>query len=112
MRNQMKKVALAAAVVALLALRTTVEAGNPMPTTITVPNLCCQGCVKKAASQLSAVPGVGTVQANLQAKQLVVLPKPDMTPSPRGMWESLEKVNKTPSRLEGPSGTFTQKPDF
>jgi hypothetical protein len=35
---------------------------------------------------------------------------PEAVLSPRGLWEALEKIEKPPTRLEGPSGVFTAKP--
>ena len=72
--------------------------------------MCCKGCVKRIAAKLAEVKGVATIHYILEAKQIIVMPKPDMTPSPKEMWEAAEKVNKKPSKLEGPSGTFTEKP--
>ena len=83
----------------------------PSPTTaITVPDMHCMGCAKKMATQLYAVPGVAKVDVNLPATAMVVSPKPGAAPSPRGLWEAIEKAGYKPTRLAGPSGTFTSKP--
>jgi Cu+-exporting ATPase len=87
-----------------------VRAGNQDLTTITVPNMHCMGCAKKMAGQLQAVPGVAGVQANVPATAMIVSPKPQQAVSPRALWEAIEKAGYKPSRLEGPGGTFTSKP--
>jgi len=79
-------------------------------TVISVPGMHCAGCAKKITDQLLLVPGVGTAEADLAAKTVKVTPKASPTPSPRGLWEAVEKGEKKPTRLEGPNGTFTAKP--
>jgi Cu+-exporting ATPase len=79
-------------------------------TAITVPDMHCMGCAKKMAAQLNAVSGVGKVEVNLPATAMVVSAKAGTSPSPRGMWEAIEKAGYKPAKLEGPSGTFTSKP--
>lgn len=102
-------VMLAVATTAVLALVDLAQAASP--TTITIPDMCCQGCVKKVTAQMVQVPGVGAVQPNLPAKMLTVVPKQDnQQPSPRFLWEAVEKAGQHPSKLEGPFGTFTAKP--
>lgn len=81
-----------------------------LATTITVPDMHCMACAKKMGAQLQAVAGVNSVQANVQATALLVSAKPGAVPSPRGMWEAVEKAGYKPSRLEGAAGTFTSKP--
>jgi copper chaperone CopZ len=98
---------------AALALAATAAAAQPQAaqqTTITVPDLHCRGCVKKVADKLHAVPGVGTVQASLEARILVVTPRPQAVISPRLLWEAVEAAGKRPARLEGPHGSFAAKP--
>lgn len=103
---------LALAALAALALGNALWAANPAPTTIAIPDLECQGCAKKVAAQVYAVPGVATVQANVQGKTATITPKPEAVLSPRALWEAVEKAGKQPAKLEGPSGTFTAKPQF
>ncbi len=98
------------AVLAVGLLGNVLQAANPAPTAITIPDMHCQGCAKKVAAQLYQVPGVAAVQADMQAKMLTVAPKSQAVLSPRLLWEAVEKAGKQPSRLQGPSGTFTAKP--
>ncbi|MBY0232500.1 MAG: heavy-metal-associated domain-containing protein [Gemmataceae bacterium] len=103
-------VRIAQATVALLALGRVAWAADPVPTTVIVPGADCPSCAKKVADRLYAVAGVATVRADVKAQALVVTPRPGQALSPRALWEAVEKSGKTPSRLEGPSGTFTAKP--
>lgn len=95
---------------AVLTLGNALWAADPMPTTITVPDMHCMGCAKKMANKLDAVPGVAQVQANVELTTLTVTPKVQQAPSPRALWEAVEKAGYKPSKLEGPGGTFVKKP--
>jgi copper chaperone CopZ len=86
------------------------RAAPPTPTTITIPDMHCEGCAKKVATQLYQVQGVSAVQGNVQAKVLTVIPQPQAVLSPRALWEAVEKAGKHPMRLEGPNREFTAKP--
>ncbi len=101
---------MALATLAVVTLGSALWAQNPTATTITVPDMHCMGCAKKMANQLYQVPGVAKVQANVEATTLTVTPKEQQAVSPRGLWEAIEKAGYRPRKLEGPSGTFTQKP--
>jgi copper chaperone CopZ len=85
---------------------------QPAPTVITVPKMCCGGCAKKVAAKLTEVPGIGGVQPNVQTKTITVIAKPQAVLSPRALWEAIEQAGQQPTKLEGPSGTFTAKPQF
>ena len=100
----------AVAALAVLALGGALRAAPPVVTTITIPDMHCQGCAKKVAAQLYQVRGVAAVQANVQAKTITVNPQGQAILSPRALWEAVEKADKQPTRLEGPNGTFTAKP--
>lgn len=101
---------LASALVVALALGNSARATDPVPTTIAIADMHCGGCAKKIAARLSEVPGVATVQTDLEAKTAVVRPKAQTVLSPRALWEGVEKAGKQPIKLEGPSGKFTAKP--
>lgn len=88
-------------------------AQNPAPApaaTITVPSMHCMGCAKKMAGELYKVAGVGQVLANVEATTMTVRAKDGQLPSPRGLWEAVERAGYQPSRLQGPGGVFTSKP--
>jgi Cu+-exporting ATPase len=101
---------LALAAVLALALNQAIQAASPALTTISIADLHCAGCAKKVASKLLAVTGVASVQTNVEAGTATVAPKPEIAPSPRALWEAVEKAGKKPVKLEGPAGTFTSKP--
>ena len=107
---QLSRCALALALLALLALNATAQTNATPRTTITIPEMECQGCAKKVADKVYAVPGVGTVQANVQARVLIIAPRPQSAMSPRQLWEAVEAAGKKPTKLECPAGTFTAKP--
>jgi Cu+-exporting ATPase len=85
-------------------------AGGSPATRLTVPTIDCPGCAKNVANQVKKVPGVATVATDVEAKTLTVVPQPSRVLSPRALWEAVEKARHKPSKLEGPSGTFTAKP--
>ena len=86
-------------------------AAEPTPTTITVPEMDCPSCAKKIADRLTKVSGVAKAEADATKKTITVTPKAaGPAPSPKDLWEAVKKSDKTPSKLHGPSGTFTAKP--
>ena len=88
----------------------TAQAADPVPTTISIPGLHCGGCAKKVAAKLVTVAGVAKADADMKLKTIKVTPKPGYTPSPKAMWEAVEKADQKPAWMQGPSGTFTSKP--
>lgn len=85
-------------------------AADPKPTTITIPEMDCPSCAKKIADKLVKVDGVAKAEADVKTKTIKVTPKPGLAPSPKELWEAVEKLEKTPTRLDGPGGVFTAKP--
>lgn len=104
-----KRWVMAMAAVAVVALASVARAAGPA-TTITIPSMHCGGCAKKVAASLAGVPGVASVQPSVQAKTATVMPAAQVTLSPRALWDAVERAGKQPTRLEGPSGVFTAKP--
>lgn len=82
----------------------------PAYTVITVEKMHCDGCAKRIAGKLYEVAGVEKIQVDVQKKILWVHPKAGSQPSPRGLWEAVEKGADVPVRLQGPNGTYTTKP--
>lgn len=80
-------------------------------TTINIHNMHCPACAQKIANKLYAVPSVVSVKTNYQAGIAVVQPSQSKTPSPRAMWEAVEKAGFKPLKLTGPSGVYTSKPN-
>lgn len=77
---------------------------------ITVDGMTCAGCAKTVGKAVSAVEGVESAVADVKAKTLTVTAKKGATPSPKAMWEAVEKAGYTPTRIEGAAGTFDKKP--
>lgn len=85
-------------------------AAEPRPTVLTVKGMHCAGCAKKIAGKLKSVRGVELVTADVPKSYFVVTPAEDESPSPKALWEAVEKAGYTAVKLEGPSGTFNKKP--
>ncbi len=98
------------AALAILALAATVQATEPATTAITVAKMHCMSCARKMADELYAVPGVANVSTEVKSKRLTVTPKPGAQPSPRALWEAIEKAGYEPTRLESPAGKFAARP--
>ena len=98
------------AALTLLALSTHAWATEPVATAITVEKMHCMSCAGKMADELYTVAGVAKVSADVKAKRLTVTTKPGAVPSPRALWEAIEKAGYKPTRLEGPGGKFAAKP--
>ena len=63
------------------------------------------------AKALEAVAGVESVKTDVKEQTVTVTPKKDKAPSPKALWEAVEKSGYTPTRLEGPAGKFVKKPE-
>jgi Cu+-exporting ATPase len=97
------------ALLCVLAIGDHLFAGESARTTVTVERLC-EGCAAKIQARLKKMPGVESTAANVKAKTIAVTAQPRATLSPRSLWEAIENSGERPLRLEGPSGTFTAKP--
>ncbi len=78
--------------------------------TIHVEGMDCPTCAKKAAKALVAIKEVSSAAADVEKKIIVVVAKKDAKPSAKAMWEAVEKAGFTPTKIEGPDGTFEKKP--
>lgn len=85
-------------------------AAEPVTTNISVEGMHCPSCAKKIVAKLKAVPGVAEVKVNVKEELLTVSTKPKQKPSPRALWEAIERAGYKPVKIEGPSGTFEEKP--
>ena len=102
---------LAAAAVALSALAAQAQQPAPAPaSTITVPEMDCAGCAKKLGEALVKVTGVAKAEYDVKARTIKLTHKAGETPSPKALWEAVEKEDKEPKKLETPAGTYTKKP--
>lgn len=82
---------------------------KPAATVMTVKEMC-GGCVKKITKHLQPMKGIAAVQCDIKTKTVKVTPQPGYTLSPKGLWTVMDDIGKTPTKLVGPSGTFTSKP--
>jgi Cu+-exporting ATPase len=94
---------------ALLTANAVLAADLPA-TTISVQGMHCAGCASKVAGKLQAVAGVSKAQVDAAKAVAVVTAKADDAPSPRALWEAVERAGYKPTKIVGPSGTFTSKP--
>jgi copper chaperone CopZ len=86
------------------------QAPAKMTTTIRVKDMHCEHCAAKIRKNLFLVAGVINVQTNVKAHVAVVVPQQTRQPSPRAMWEAVEKAGFDVVQLAGPLGTFAEKP--
>ncbi|QDT17171.1 heavy-metal-associated domain-containing protein [Alienimonas californiensis] len=100
---------LTAATTASAAPESPATTAAPAATVITVGEMC-GGCVKRIEATLNPVDGIAKVRCDIQKKTVTVWPDPQVKLSPKWLWEAMESIGKTPEKLVGPSGTFTEKP--
>lgn len=81
-------------------------------TVITLEKLHCPHCAKKVVTKLKEVPGVADAQTHLETRTAKVTHQNGVLPSPRGLWEAVERAGQRPLRLQGPKGTFASKPSL
>jgi len=77
---------------------------------IAIEDMECPTCAKKIVAKVNEVTGVAKSEADVKTQKLTVTAKDGASPSPKAMWEAIEKVGFKPTKLEGPGGTFTSKP--
>jgi Cu+-exporting ATPase len=94
----------------LLGLGGSTAAAEPAPTTLTIPSMDSPNCAKKVAAKLSEVPGVAKVETDPDTGTVKVTPQAKAVLSPKALWEAAEKAKYKPTKLEGPGGTFTERP--
>jgi copper chaperone CopZ len=88
-----------------------VQAGEAAKVTvISIDELDCPTCAKKVEKNLSEVKGVGQVKTDVKASNATVTAKAGEAPSPKAMWEAVEKAGFKVTKIQGPGGTFTAKP--
>lgn len=100
---------LMAVVACLLMQAAPCKAADETPTTIAIPGMHCAGCAKKVTDELKVV-AVVKAEADMATKTIKITAKSGKKLSPKDLWEAVEKSEQTPTKLEGPNGTFTAKP--
>ncbi len=108
--KMMNRPLMAAVVAGLLVLAANAQAADSPASTVTIPEMDCASCAKKIGGKLAEVPGVAKVEYDVKARTIKVSHKAGETPSPKALWEAVEKGGKDPSKLEVPGGTHTKKP--
>lgn len=83
---------------------------NESVTTITIEGMHCVSCSKKLTKAFKAVADVGAVSVDAETGLATISPKADVVPSPKALWEAVEKAGYKPVKLTGPGGTFDEKP--
>lgn len=101
---------LAMAFTLLLASSGSLLAADEKPTTIAIPGMHCAGCAKKVTDKLKTLAVVEKADADMTTKTIKVTAKSGKSLSPKELWETVEKADQTPTKLDGPKGTFTEKP--
>jgi len=109
-RQSVRIVLLICCLMAGLSVNTVAAASGFRSTTITI-NLDNEKCVGRITASLREVPNVGAVSADVGKKTATVSPAGLRAPSPRALWEAVEKTGHAVVRLQGPQGTFTSKPE-
>jgi copper chaperone CopZ len=87
-----------------------VSAANPKPISISIKDMHCTVCAKKISDQLKTVGGVQAVKTDFKSGTAVVTPHASKSPSPKALWEAVERAGFKPTRLVGPGGTYSAKP--
>lgn len=78
--------------------------------TFTVKGMCCAKEAEPCVKELEKVKGVAKVKADPKKGTLTIEPKPKTEPSPKELWEAVEKAKVTPVKLAMAHESFTKKP--
>ena len=78
-------------------------------TVMTVGEMC-GGCVKKITKRFDGFTGIAKVQCSIEKRSVTLIPDKGVRLSPKGVWEIMESIGKTPTKMVTPDGTFTSKP--
>ncbi len=87
-----------------------VSAVEPAPIHIAIKGMHCAGCAGKVSKHLQGIFGVASARADAKNASAVVVAKQDVAPSPKALWEAVERAGCKPVKLTTPAGTFTSKP--
>jgi copper chaperone CopZ len=99
-----------AGVIAATGLLTAADA-PAKTTTISVEGMHCAVCAKSLSTKLKAVKSVQNAEVDLTSKTATITPVASEKVSAKALWETVVKAGYKPTRLSGPSGTFTKTPD-
>jgi copper chaperone CopZ len=79
-------------------------------TVIDIEDLDCEACAATVEESLKAIAGVAKVKLDVDDQTATVTPQEKTTLSAKALWEAVEEAGFKPTKLVGPSGTFTKKP--
>ena len=79
-------------------------------TVLTIDGMHCAGCAKKVSRKLEAIKPVASAKVDAATGKAIVAPTKGKKVSPKLLWEAVEAAGYKPTKLQGPSGTFTKKP--
>ncbi|MFO0866529.1 MAG: heavy-metal-associated domain-containing protein [Gemmataceae bacterium] len=100
----------ASAMLACLLQRLPAQTQAPMYSVIAVEKMHCENCARRISGKLYEVAGVKKVQVDVEKKVIWVHPKGAAQPSPRALWEAVERGNDRPTKLHTPYSVFASKP--
>jgi copper chaperone CopZ len=105
-------IALAAMMVALGSCRFVLaeDHNHDHTMTFTVKGMCCEKEAGPVVAELEKVKGVAKVKGDPTKGTLAIEPKPKTDPSPKEIWEAVEKAKVTPVKLATAHETFIKKP--
>ncbi|MFO0865002.1 MAG: heavy-metal-associated domain-containing protein [Gemmataceae bacterium] len=103
-------VAVALAVCTLQHLQAQAQAPQPTYSVISVEKMHCESCARRISGKLYEVAGVEKIQVDVEKKLIWVHPKTGAQPSPRALWEAVERGADRPTKLHSPYGVFASKP--
>ena len=107
--NVVRRIVLALGVAALF-FPVAARSAEPAPIHIGIKGMHCAGCASKVTKQLQGVGGVVSARADAKTANAIVVAKQDASPSPKALWEAVERAGYKPVKIVTPEGTFTSKP--
>jgi copper chaperone CopZ len=105
-----RSIASAALLLLVVTATNPVEAADTTTATVITVGEMCGGCVKKINAKFENVNGIGSVSCDIPTKTVTLTPASGYRLKPRVLWEMMDEIGKTPTKLVGPNGTFTEKP--
>ena len=84
---------------------------EPPTTTIHIKNMHCGHCAQKISRKLYGVASVKQVKTNYKRGVAQVTPEAARQPSPKELWEAVEKAGFKPLKIVTPEGAFNEKPE-
>ena len=79
---------------------------------IDVSGMCCQYVASHVSEDLARINGVLSVEPHIPDKQLLIGVSAARPPSPRALWEAVERSEAHPMRLVMNESAYREKPGF